>query len=107
PDHDRPLAGRGMRAAPVMGRWLREAGLVPGQVLCSTARRARETWQFAQPGLAATPPAPLDPRIYHPPAADLPALVPPVPPRPGGAAAVPLRRQDLPRRGRGSAGPDP
>ena len=48
PDHDRPLAGRGRRNAPVMGRWLRTNGYVPDQVLCSTARRARETWQLAQ-----------------------------------------------------------
>ena len=51
PDHERPLAGRGRRDAPVMGRWLRAGGHVPDQVLCSTARRARETWQLAPPGL--------------------------------------------------------
>ena len=80
PDHDRPLARRGVRAAPVMGRWLRNAGLVPGQVLCSTARRARDTWQFAQPGLAATPPVTFDARIYGAAATDLLALVREVPP---------------------------
>ena len=51
PDHERPLARRSQRDAPVMGRWLRAAGHVPDQVLCSTARRARETWQLAQAGL--------------------------------------------------------
>ena len=75
PDHDRPLARRGIRAAPVMGRWLREAGLLPGQVLCSTARRARETWQFAQTGLAATPPVTFDVRIYEAAATDLLVLI--------------------------------
>ena len=83
PDHDRPLARRGIRAAPVMGRWLRDAGLVPGQVLCSTARRARDTWQFAQPGLAATPPVTFDARIYGAAATDLLALVREVPPATG------------------------
>src|SRR5215831_11815927 len=78
-DHDRPLARRGIRAAPVMGRWLREAGLLPGQVLCSTARRARETWQFAQAGLAATPPVTFDDRIYQAAAADLLGLIREVP----------------------------
>jgi len=58
-----------------MGRWLREAGLVPGQVLCSTARRARETWQFAQAGLAASPPVTFDVRIYAAAPADLLALI--------------------------------
>jgi phosphohistidine phosphatase len=78
-DHDRPLARRGIRAAPLMGRWLREAGFLPGQVLCSTARRARETWQFAQPGLAATPPVTFDARIYEAAAADLLAVIAEVP----------------------------
>src|SRR5262252_7837410 len=83
PDHDRPLARRGVRAAPVMGRWLRDAGLVPGQVLCSTARRARETWQFAQAGLAATPPVTFDARIYEATATDLLAVIAEVPPATG------------------------
>jgi phosphohistidine phosphatase len=42
-DHDRPLNGRGRRAAPVVGRHLREEGLVPDLVLCSSAVRARAT----------------------------------------------------------------
>jgi phosphohistidine phosphatase len=79
PDHERPLAGRGIRAAPVMGRWLRGAGLVPDLVLCSTARRARETWQFAQPGLAATPPVSFEDRIYGEGAPGLLALIREVP----------------------------
>ena len=83
PDHDRPLARRGMGAAPVMGRWLREAGLLPGQVLCSTARRARETWQFAQTGLAATPPLTFDVRIYEGTAMDLLTVIREVPPATG------------------------
>jgi phosphohistidine phosphatase len=82
-DHDRPLARRGIGAAPVMGRWLRDAGLVPGQVLCSTARRARETWQFARAGLAAAPPVTFDRRIYAAAAADLLALIRAVPPATG------------------------
>ena len=82
-DHDRPLARRGIRAAPVMGRWLRETGLVPGQVLCSTARRARETWQCAQAGLAATPPVSFDARIYEAAATDLLSLIRAVPPATG------------------------
>ena len=64
PDHERPLAGRGQRDAPVMGRWLRTAGDVPDRVLCSTARRARETWQLAQPALGASPPVRFEDRVY-------------------------------------------
>ncbi len=46
-DHERPLARRGRRDAPVAGRWLQAAGRVPDRVICSTARRARETWRLA------------------------------------------------------------
>jgi len=74
PDHKRPLARRGQRDAPVMGRWLRAAGHVPGQVLCSTARRARETWQLAQAELGAAPPVMFEDRVYRASAADLAGL---------------------------------
>jgi phosphohistidine phosphatase len=55
-DHDRPLARRGRRDAPAVGRWLGESGYVPDAVVCSTARRARETWELASAGLAAAAP---------------------------------------------------
>ena len=71
PDHERPLASRGRRDAPVMGRWLRRAGHVPDQVLCSTAQRTRETWELAQPGLGADPPVSFEDRVYEASAAQL------------------------------------
>ena len=71
PDHERPLARRGQRDAPVMGCWLRTAGLVPDLVVCSTARRARETWQLAQAALGGAPPARFDERVYQASAAQL------------------------------------
>jgi len=79
PDHDRPLAGRGRRNAPVMGRWLRTNGYVRDQVLCSTARRARETWQLTQEGLGATPPVSFERRVYQASAEQLLDLVRGVP----------------------------
>jgi phosphohistidine phosphatase len=42
-DHDRPLAKRGRRDAPAVGRWLREQGVLPQVALVSSARRAVET----------------------------------------------------------------
>ena len=51
PDHDRPLAGRGRRAAAAIGRHLRAQGIEPELVLCSTARRARETLERIEPAL--------------------------------------------------------
>jgi phosphohistidine phosphatase len=44
-DHDRPLAGRGRREAVLAGRWLREHGLDVDLVLCSSAKRTRQTWK--------------------------------------------------------------
>src|SRR5262249_10829305 len=48
-----------------MGRWLRTHGYVPDQVLCSTARRARETWELARDGLGADPPVSYERRVYE------------------------------------------
>ncbi len=42
-DHDRPLAPRGARAATLIGRHLRGRQFRPDRILCSTARRARDT----------------------------------------------------------------
>lgn len=50
-DHDRPLAGRGRRAAKAVARHLREQGIDPELVLCSPARRARETLERIEPAL--------------------------------------------------------
>ena len=44
-DHDRALAERGRRAAPIMGGWLRENGWLPEVALVSSAKRAQETWE--------------------------------------------------------------
>jgi phosphohistidine phosphatase len=48
-DHDRPLAPRGRRAAKRIGKLLRDQGIEISLVLCSSARRARETLELAQP----------------------------------------------------------
>jgi len=45
-DIDRPLNERGRRAAGRMATHFVESGLVPQRILCSTARRARETLGF-------------------------------------------------------------
>jgi phosphohistidine phosphatase len=71
PDHERPLAPRGRRDAPVMGRWLRQAAYVPDTVLCSTARRARQTWQLAEGALQDRPAVTFEHGIYGASAAGL------------------------------------
>jgi phosphohistidine phosphatase len=45
-DSARPLAPRGLRTAPVIGRHMSGCGLVPDLVLCSTAVRARQTLEL-------------------------------------------------------------
>lgn len=42
-DHDRPLNKRGKRDAPRIGALIAEQKLLPDLVLCSSARRARDT----------------------------------------------------------------
>ena len=42
-DIDRPLSPQGLAEAEAAGRWLAAQGLVPDRVLCSPARRARES----------------------------------------------------------------
>jgi phosphohistidine phosphatase len=42
-DHDRPLNKRGRRDAPGMGKLIGEKGLQPQLIICSGAKRARET----------------------------------------------------------------
>jgi phosphohistidine phosphatase len=69
-DHDRPLAKRGRRDAPVVGRWIGESGYAPDAVICSTARRARETWELVSTGLTvgapgASPAVRYEPRVYE------------------------------------------
>ena len=48
-DHARPLAPRGRRAADLVRDHLRREGIRPTLVLCSTARRARETLERVKP----------------------------------------------------------
>ena len=58
-----------------MGRWLRQAACVPDYVLCSTARRARQTWQLAEGALRKKPPVIFEHGIYGASAAGLLDLV--------------------------------
>ena len=49
-DHERPLAPRGRRAVQVLSEHLQANAIHPTLVLCSTARRARETLEGVDPG---------------------------------------------------------
>ena len=64
PDQERPLAKRGRRDAPVVGRWLRRHGYLPDTVICSVARRTRQTWDRVAPELGGSPSVTFEPRAY-------------------------------------------
>src|SRR5215210_4667123 len=54
-DHDRPLAPRGIRACALISAYVREQGIAPGLVLCSTAARTRETLAEVEEAFAVPP----------------------------------------------------
>ena len=51
PDKERPLAPRGIKAARQLAARLKEKPIEVDLVLCSTARRTRETLELTRPGL--------------------------------------------------------
>jgi phosphohistidine phosphatase len=64
PDRERPLAKRGRREAPSAGHWLREHGYQPDVVVCSVARRTRQTWELIAPELGGSPVVRFEQRAY-------------------------------------------
>jgi phosphohistidine phosphatase len=64
-DHDRTLNARGREAAPRIGAYMASHGLVPDLVICSTATRARETWDLAATSFRPPPKLVLEQRIYE------------------------------------------
>ena len=63
-DRERPLAKRGMRDAPRVGRYLLQKEYVPDLVLSSPSRRTRETLELLLPALQVQPPVLFDERLY-------------------------------------------
>lgn len=75
-DHDRPLAKRGRRDAPRMGRRLAQRGLEPDLLLTSPAVRARQTTELVAPELERPEMAiRLEPRLYMASAGELLAVL--------------------------------
>lgn len=64
-DHDRPLAPRGERAAAAIGVFMQQEGIAPDMVLCSTARRTRQTLDAIEPYLPDNTDVQFEPRIYE------------------------------------------
>jgi phosphohistidine phosphatase len=66
PDHERPLNKRGRRDAPQVGALIKQENLMPDLVLCSTARRARETIQAVVDECGYEGEIRYIPDLYHP-----------------------------------------
>jgi phosphohistidine phosphatase len=78
-DHDRPLARRGRRASKLIGEHLRHEGLPPSLVLCSSAKRARQTLDGIAAGLVGSEVS-VEPGLYRASAASLLSRLREVPP---------------------------
>lgn len=80
PDEERALRSRGRRDATAAGQWLRLRGFVPDLVICSAARRARQTWQHVSAELGAGIRVSNDPRLYQADAGQLLDIIRQTPP---------------------------
>ena len=74
-DFDRPLADRGKRDAPRIGRALKERGPLPELIISSPAARARETVEAVIKSAGLTAPLRFDESIYDASLAELMRLV--------------------------------
>jgi phosphohistidine phosphatase len=64
-DYDRPLNSRGRKAAKRIGLLMRDEGLTPNLVLCSTAQRTRETADLVYAESDSTPEVVYRDDLYH------------------------------------------
>jgi phosphohistidine phosphatase len=71
PDFERALRPRGRKNAESAGAWLAGRALIPDLVLCSKARRARQTWQYVSAELLGQPEVVIDKGLYEADASDL------------------------------------
>jgi phosphohistidine phosphatase len=87
PDRERPLAPRGRRAAKAIARHLREQAIDPDLVLCSPARRARETLERIEAGFERGA-VRVEPALYAASADELVALLRATPARAGSVMLI-------------------
>lgn len=63
-DLDRPLNARGRDTAPRIGAYMARHKMIPDLVLCSTAKRTRETLELVMAKFDGEPPVRFDERLY-------------------------------------------
>jgi phosphohistidine phosphatase len=65
PDFERVLLPSGERDSAAAGSWLASLGFRPDVVICSAARRTRQTWENAAPALGGDPEFIAEERLYE------------------------------------------
>lgn len=75
PDFERALRPRGLRDSAAAGSWLAEHELRPDSVICSAARRTRQTWQQLASTLGSEPAFTADQRLYEADSDDLVEII--------------------------------
>jgi phosphohistidine phosphatase len=71
-DFDRPLCDEGKAAAPLIGAWLSAHAIEPALILCSSARRSKDTLALVLPHFHGDPEIRYEPGLYL---AGVPALL--------------------------------
>lgn len=64
-DHDRPLARRGRNAAKQIASYMKDKSFEPSIVLCSSALRARQTWEIVAPAFPRPTVIEIDSSLYQ------------------------------------------
>ena len=64
-DHDRPLSKRGYRSCRLIGKTLRDAGILPEEAVVSSALRCLETWHGLKSAARLSIAHREEPDLYH------------------------------------------
>jgi phosphohistidine phosphatase len=75
PDYERALKPRGRRDSQAAGAWLASGGFRPDAVICSAARRTRQTWQHLSSALGGEPEFSAERRLYEADSEDVAEIV--------------------------------
>lgn len=87
-DHDRPLAPRGRRAAKLVADHLEWRGIEPVLVLCSPAKRTRQTLTRISSALGEGTDVRIEPDLYGASAGELLSIVNAIPGEPGSVMLI-------------------
>lgn len=63
-DIDRDLGERGRKASDDLGKWFEQDSITPDQVIISSAKRCKETWDLIAKSLSKIPDIVTEPKLY-------------------------------------------